>query len=173
MSTPTVSLIALVAGIFASWWLRYSLKVETVHELLAGALAKIAKLRAAMAVGQASGEAKKVFLATQAALLTGFPDTKKGQSAVTTRSTDVSSASSSYGATPPAAALATSEKYPSAENDTGAAIVADLIAQKRLSEIFGLLGLVSEAAQEKLLAKLPLLPWYPPDPSEGGIWREE
>jgi hypothetical protein len=73
-----------------------------------------------------------------------------------------------------AIALGAKRKSPPTENDAGAAIVVALIAQKRLPEIFGLLGLVSDrATQEKLLAHLPLLPWYPPDPSAGGIWREE
>ena len=78
------------------------------------------------------------------------------------------------GNTPQTAALATSEMSPPVENETGVAIVVELIAQKRIPEIFGLLGLVSDrATPEKLLADLPLLPWYPPEPSEGGIWREE
>jgi hypothetical protein len=71
-------------------------------------------------------------------------------------------------------ALETSEKQPLTHNGAKATLVTDLIAEKSLPEIFGVLGLVSDCAtREKLLADLPLLPWYPPGPSEGGIWREE
>lgn len=72
------------------------------------------------------------------------------------------------------AASGHSDNSPTIQGGEGAEIVAELIAQKSLPEIFGLVGLVSNGAtQEKLLAVLPLLPWYPADASAGGIWREE